>query len=514
MFKQRLLVLESVQQEGYFKRLLRGVEKENLRVTAQGKISIRQHPKALGAALTNSWITTDYSEALIEVVTPATTQLQATFSQLQQVSQFVAQSIGDEIPWASSMPVPIAGKSCVPLAKYGNNNAGRLKTIYRRGLCHRYGRPMQVIAGLHYNLSFPVEMLNSLSSQEEGERESLDSSYMRLVRNCFRHAYVLPYLFGASPACASSSVIKQVDYVRQLDSQSFYSPYGTSLRLSDLGYQNKGGDLLNVNYDNALAYANSLKAATQLPYSEFEQYGIVKDGEYQQLSTSLLQIANEYYSIVRPKQVAQSGERATQALIERGVAYVELRMLDLNPLQTIGICPQQMAFMDVFATYCLLADGSLFADGEHAVCLENIKTVAAKGRQPGLKLLQTDGGEKSFVEMAKALFDDLMQVAELMSASAEDSCFVEAVQQQQAKLFDVDLTPSAEVLNQLVASKQSFLDFHLNLSQQHADKLRAENIAMQSLFEEEAARSLKAFHEIESSKQQDLSDYFKAFMRV
>ena len=134
----------------------KGVEKESLRVLASGKLAHTSHPRALGSALTHEHITTDYSEALIELVTPAFTHSWELLQYLLDLHQFVYRHLGEELLWATSMPCAIQQDEDIPLAQYGRSHIGRMKTVYRNGLGLRYGRMMQAISGVHFNYSFPL----------------------------------------------------------------------------------------------------------------------------------------------------------------------------------------------------------------------------------------------------------------------------------------------------------------------------------------------------------------------
>ncbi len=135
---------------------------------------------------------------------------------------------------------------------------------------------------------------------------------------------------------------------------SLYLPYATSLRMSDLGYTNSAQSSLNISYNNLPDYIQGLRQAISTPSAEYASIGIKVDGEYQQLNSNILQIENEFYSTIRPKRTTQSGERPTCALKRRGVEYIEVRALDVNPFSAVGINAEQMRFLDLFLIYCLL----------------------------------------------------------------------------------------------------------------------------------------------------------------
>jgi len=134
----------------------RGIEKESLRVTPEGHISVPDHPAVLGSALTNPYITTDFGEALLEFITPAYASIDECLGMLDNIHRFTLQNLEqDEMLWVSSMPCPLGSDDDIRLAEFGSSNIGRLKNLYRHGLSNRYGRLMRVIAGIPYNFSMP-----------------------------------------------------------------------------------------------------------------------------------------------------------------------------------------------------------------------------------------------------------------------------------------------------------------------------------------------------------------------
>ena len=185
------------------------------------------------------------------------------------------------------------------------------------GLGHRYGRRMQTISGIHYNWSLP-----GLGNDE----------YFALIRNFRRHSFVLLVLFGASPAVCPSFVAGREHGLQPLSPHTLHLPHATSLRMGRLGYQSDAQASLSVSYNNLESYAASLHEALTKPYPPYKAIGIRNPGgEYNQLATSLLQIENEFYGTIRPKRTIERGERPLHALRERGVEYVEVRCMDLDP---------------------------------------------------------------------------------------------------------------------------------------------------------------------------------------
>src|SRR2546430_4827060 len=349
----------------------RGIEKESLRVRPDGTLAQTLHPQALGSALTHPHITADFSESQLELITGVHASVEACLEELTHIHQVVYRAIGEEILWCASMPCNLPADHLIPIGRYGTSNVGRAKTVYRLGLAHRYGRRMQAISGIHYNFSLPAIR---------------DEQYFALIRNFRRHAWLLLYLFGASPAVCSTFVEGRAHELKELAPGTFYLPHATSLRMGRLGYLSEAQDSLAVSYNDLESYAASLDDALTKSYPAYAAIG-VRDGEdYRQLAPSLLQIENEFYSTIRPKRVVRPGERPLHALRERGVQYVEIRAMDLDPFSAIGIAVETARFLDVFLLHCLLNDSPPDSLEEIKAVGRNKQRVAARGREPGLRL--------------------------------------------------------------------------------------------------------------------------------
>jgi glutamate--cysteine ligase len=426
----------------------RGVEKESLRAQPEGDLALTPHPKALGSALTHPSITTDYSESQVELITGAHARIEDCIDELVQTHQFVyrvLQAQGDEMLWASSMPCGLPTDETIPLARYGSSNVGRAKSVYRMGLGHRYGRRMQTISGIHYNWSLP-----GVSSEE----------YFSLIRNFRRHAFLLLYLFGASPALCPTFVQGRDHGLQALNNHALYMPHGTSLRMGRLGYQSDAQSSLAVSYNGLDGYAASLQEALTRPYPAYEALGILNPGgDYNQLSTTLLQIENEFYGTIRPKRTIYPGERPLHALRERGVEYVEVRLMDLDPFEVVGINAETMRFLDVFLLHCLLSDSPSDSPKEIDEIKYNQHHTAARGREPGLQLKQ-GGSEVLLVDWAKQLLAQCEPIANALDAAHRSDDHRAALSSAQARLQSPELTPSARVLKVMSSSHDnSFVSF-------------------------------------------------------
>ncbi|MFM7786323.1 MAG: glutamate--cysteine ligase, partial [Gammaproteobacteria bacterium] len=318
----------------------RGIEKESLRVDAQGRLAQSPHPLSLGSPLTHPSITTDFSEALLELITAPHPDAAGVLGELSDIHRFVYRHIDGELLWASSMPCVIGRDDEIPVARYGSSNVARMKTVYRVGLGHRYGRVMQTIAGIHYNFSLDDafwERLRALHGASESLQDFKTAQYFALIRNFHRFSWLLIYLFGASPALCRSFVAGRAHGLDELAPCTLHAPWATSLRMGDLGYQSDAQQSIDVPYNGLGDYVDALIRAIREPHPAYVAIGTRRDGEWLQLSTSLLQIENEFYSTIRPKRVTRSGESPRHALAERGVEYIEVRCIDIDPFEPVGI---------------------------------------------------------------------------------------------------------------------------------------------------------------------------------
>ena len=490
----------------------RGVEKESLRVTPEGRLAQTPHPSALGSALSSEYITTDYSEALIELVTPTFTTTWELLQYLLDMHQFVYRHIGTELLWATSMPCRIDSDGEIPIARYGNSHIGRMKSVYREGLGVRYGRMMQAISGVHFNYSFPSHFWPAyaevLEARDHGQ-EFVSARYFDLLRNYRRHGWIVLYLFGVSPVVCKSFLAGRPHALRDLTAHTAYEPNATSLRMSDIGYRNRNQAELTVSVNSLAEYVRDLSRAISTPHAPYAALGVNVDGEYRQLNANILQIENEYYSFIRPKRVARSGERPTQALRRAGVEYVEVRALDVSPFDPVGVNQNKLRFLEAFLALCLLKDSPPIADSEqHAVDLNHL-TVARRGREPGLTLLR-EGREVSMIAWARELLEEMTALCEILDRGDAARPYSQALAVQRAKIDDAAHTPSARLLAELATSGESFSELALRMSKLHKDyflDLYPPNEARLAEFAAEARTSLERQKAIEAADRGTFEEY-------
>jgi glutamate--cysteine ligase len=447
--------------------LNRGIEKESLRVRADGALALTPHPAALGSALTHPHITTDFSEAQLELITGVHTGVDGCLAELEHIHQFVYRHVGDEVLWCASMPCSLPDESAIPIARYGSSNVARAKTVYRIGLSHRYGRRMQTISGLHYNFSVPETAwpLPGIGGPNE--------AYFGLIRNFRRHAWLLMVLFGASPTVCASFVAGRAHGLRELARGTLYLPHATSLRMGRLGYLSEAQDSLAVSYNDLASYTASLQDALTLPYPPYAAIGIRDGDDYRQLAASLLQIENEFYSAIRPKRVIRPGERPLHALRSRGVEYVEVRAMDLDPFAAIGIAPATARFLDAFLLHCLLTDSPPDTPREIEAIGRNKQLVAARGREPGLRL-DRNGRPVALREWAGQLLAECQPIAAALDAAQGVRSHDAALGAALAALDDPASLPSSRMLAAMQERYEgSYFRFALDQSLQHRRTLQA-----------------------------------------
>ncbi|OZB03547.1 MAG: glutamate--cysteine ligase, partial [Idiomarina sp. 34-48-12] len=389
-FAELLATLAKPEHVQALRGIQRGVERETLRITEQGKLANTPHPKALGSALKHPLITTDYAETLMEFITPVASDIAVTLEQLSDVHKVTYQELGDELLWPLSMPCFVGSAEDIVIAQYGSSHTGKMKTLYRKGLTYRYGGGMQIIAGVHFNFSLSDELLALLAQHENKpfNQDFVSAKYFHLIRNYKRVCWMIPYLFGASPAICKSFLQHTEDNIEfsSMGKGTVYRPYGTSLRMSDLGYTNKEQADLKITYNTLEEYVSGLRRAITKESTRFSKIGVKVDGEYRQLNNNILQIENEFYSVIRPKRVARSGETPTQALERGGVEYIEVRALDVNPFSPVGITEEQIRFLDLLLMYCAISPSKQMSWDEQVIADKNFNRVVMDGRNPRLTL--------------------------------------------------------------------------------------------------------------------------------
>lgn len=493
-----------------------GLEKEGLRVVGEGRISTHEHHKDLGHKLTHPYITTDYAENLLEFISPVFNKDERLTHFIEQIHLYTFKNMyKDESIWSASMPALLPQKDFdIPLAYYGESFPGKLKTLYRSGLGYRYGRSMQAIAGVHFNFSFAKSFIIELfkeANTHEDLKEFQDDLYFKLIRNFRRTSFILPFLFGASPVVDESFLNGKEHELKKLAKNTFGREFGTSLRMGGLGYTSEAQKSISICYNQLPTYIKTLETARLTSYPEYEDIKVKVDGEYRQLNTNLLQIDNEFYSTIRPKHVALSGESALQALHRGGVEYIEVRLMDLNPYALGGINEEGIRFLQHYLTYCLSAPSEVIEQSECDIIDQNFKNVVIQGRDPKSQV-HFNGKDMLVTEAVETVLNEM----EELSNKNEDlkEYFQKGIDKQRSKLANFDLLPSQRMLNEL-SERTSFVDHINNVSKDL--KLEALKIKEdEKLFSEFALLKGKSFEEeqkIYRSQSGDFDMYLENYFK-
>ncbi len=390
-----------------------------------------------------------------------------------------------------------------------------MKTIYRRGLGFRYGREMQLIAGVHFNYSLPDAFWPAYQGATRSTLTPADfrsEQYLAMIRNFRRMGWIVLYLFGASPAvCKSFGAAADLG---SLNADTWFARWATSLRMSDLGYSNKNQSRINISLNSLDEYVRDLSNAICTPEPAYEAIGVKVDGEYRQLNANLLQIENEYYSPVRPKRVARSGEQPTAALRRDGIEYVEVRSLDLNMFDPAGVNQNTMRFIEAFLIYCLLEDSQPLAAPDMEDLAWNHTATAKRGRDPELRL-RRNGDEIALREWAREILDKVLAVAEAIDRSEDN--YSAAIRQYRTYVDDPEATPSARIVRELESTETSFFEFALESARRHRDyfaSIEPLSETQAKILDDEAAASHQRQRDIETADDISLDEYLDRYFRA
>lgn len=507
----------------YLAGILRGIEKEGLRMQPDGYSAKTFHPTKLGSKLTHPYITTDYSENLLELITEPKATIKDALDMLRDLHVLVHRSLeNNELMWPLSMPCMTSDTdSDIPLADYGTSNIGKLKTLYRSGLGVRYGRKMQTIAGLHYNFSIGDDLFQAWFTDDPQGAATLtdfkNAKYLGLIRNFKRLTPMVLYLLGASPSVCGTFISGRNHSLVPLSksSCSYYQPNGTSLRMGKLGYTNSVQEDLDIRYNHLDEYIQGLQTAIGTPFADFQKIGIDdKNGKPIQINSHILQIENEYYSPIRPKQVTKSGETPTQALAARGIAYVEFRAIDLDPYCDIGIRVSTACFLEILALYCLLTNSPMLMPQEERLLAENVDIVVNHGRKADIQI-HDQSQKKSLKDWMGQHLNKMQSLADAFDDYHGGNDYRNALALMQGKVSNPNFTPSAQIeedsrkaggtwaLGKILAQKHQTSLLNHALSQE--DEARFDKIARDSL-----AQQVK----LEADDTMDFYEFIQAYRQT
>ncbi|EJO70366.1 glutamate--cysteine ligase [Leptospira kirschneri str. 2008720114] len=484
-----------------------GLEKESMRVNPDGTLAGTIHPTHLGSSLTNHYIKTDFAEPQLEYATHPRPKIEANIRELQDLHIFTIRKLQNELIWPFSMPPVLPEEeNKIPLGQYGTSHSGRWKTIYRHGLGLRYGRRMQTISGVHYNFSFSKIFLRQFLGKEISNftKEEISSLYLHVIRNFLRRVHFLTYLTGSSTVF-DSTFLPNPGNLKFEKHKSFtlYSTYATSLRMSEIGYTSKVQDTLGIHYNSLEEYVDRMCYAVHTPYPKYVSFSENKDA---QLNPNYLQIENEFYSPIRPKQIPKGDERPLDALLQRGIEYIEIRSLDIDPYSPLGVCRSNLAFTQLILLDSLLKDSPSISEEENFVLKENLNSVIWEGRNPELKI-SVNGSKRNFQEAGAEYSESLRHYAKILDLHTGRRTYQEAIDFQIKKWKNPDKTPSGKLLSEILKRNIEFREKGIELARENKRALSYLEYSPGTLMKMEK-ETIRSFQEKEELEKQEIQTQY------
>ena len=497
--------LRAHKDNGFFSELeiLRGIERESLRVDHKGRISQKDHPENLGSSLTSKDITTDFAEALIEFVTPTFESAEALHEHLNLLHRFLYTEMDKEILWNFSMPCSFQNEQEIRIAEYGESNSGMLKHIYRKGLRLRYGSIMQCVSGIHYNFSISHGSWKTLNKNLN--QDFINKRYLGAIRNIKRNFWFLLERLGASPIANESYLYGREHTLDKHNEVDLFLPNATSLRMSEVGYQSGIQDSLEISYNDLNEFVDAIVSGIKTPVKDFEDIGLFDtNGIAQQISTGILQIENELYDIVRPKRAGPSGSRPATLLKEAGIEYLELRGIDVNPFIPEGIDSNKMKLLDIYIIHSLISESPFISRDEIEEIKVNQRTMVRNGRAKDVRLIR-NGVLVPLSEIRKIFLDELEQTAKALEEYSEG--YLSAFNSE----MSLDHLPSEKIMQELESSNLSFQDYGLEQSKKIAQSFFLNGDQDFSALINAAQTSLKDLKNLQENTGVDINKYVELY---
>ncbi len=440
-----------------------GFEKESLRVEDY-HISNSPHPISLGSAMSNKYITTDFSEAQLELITPPLIGNKNCIEILDNIHHFVSRNIDNQILWPFSMPPHIRSDDDIPIALYGSSHEGRFKHVYRVGLANRYGRSMQSISGFHFNYSLPRNLWNYSNSKDQIKLDKLRNySYFNILRNIHKMNWLLLYLFGASPVIEKSLINKEESSFERLDENFYLLPHATSLRMSEYGYSNLDRRNIPISINSMSEYIFDLRNAASTEDKKYLHFEIDQDN---QLNSNILQIEAEYYAVARAKSSSNESKRPSTNLENGGVDFIEIRSLDLNPFSRVGIDEEAILFIEIFMIYCFILESEPISNSHLESINRNDLKVSKFGREPNL-CLERDKKQALMSDWANEILERMIPFAEQLND--KHNSYTKTIEAMQQRIDSPEETLSAKIINELQSKNYSYSQLGYSLGKKYKD---------------------------------------------
>ena len=441
--KGLLKIIKDESLEDYFIKANFGLEKENVRVTESGNLALTPHPKAFGDREKNAYIKTDFSESQLEMVTPVCNTLEEVYSFICNLNKVVSLEImkNGEFLWPQSNPPILPREEEIPIAKLSN----REDELYRENLSYKYGKKKQVISGIHYNFSFKEEFIKLLYKElkvEKDFREFKDDIYLRMARNFQKYHWLLIYLTGASPVFHESYIEEIKEEGEKLGEDSYYIKDDTSLRNSSYGYKNKKD--YYVSYNSIEEYASDIK-------------NLVKDKEIQSIK--------EYYNPIRLKSLGS--EDMLESLLHKGIDYLEVRLLDLDPLSIQGVSKETLYLVHLFMIYTLLKENKEITYKDQEEFFKNHDMVALKGRNEEV-VIHENGVPVLLKDKGREILSEMDEIVEILFSNNEE--FKNVIKRALEKINNPHDTISEKLIKDI--KEEGYVNFHMRLAKDYLNNFK------------------------------------------
>ncbi len=368
-----------------------GLERESLRINTEHRVAQTPHPAAFGSRSYHPYIQTDYSEPQLELITPVMSSTQEARRFLGAITDVVSRSLeNDEYLWPLSMPPQITEDE-IQIAALESDYEYR----YRQGLAERYGKLLQSMSGIHYNMELGADLTQQLFALSDYENmvEFKNDLYLKLAQNFLYYRWLLTYLYGATPIAEKDFLAKELT-----------TPV-RSLRNSSYGYVNH--EDIHVSFDNLKKYV-----------ADIESY----------VASGQLSAEKEFYSAVRLR-----GSKTNRDYLTKGITYLEFRPFDLNPFDSLAISQETLDTVHLFALALLWLDHLENVDEKLRWANDLNETVALS--HPLDKL-----PEKAPVETI------LVAMRQVIAHFQLDDYYSQLVQQVEAAIADPALTLAGQLL--------------------------------------------------------------------
>ncbi|PWJ41081.1 bifunctional glutamate--cysteine ligase GshA/glutathione synthetase GshB [Sediminitomix flava] len=457
-----------------------GIEKENARVDKNGKLALTPHPSVFGDKAKHPFITTDFSESQIEMITPPMPSINEAMGFLQTIHDIVSLELDKgEYLWPQSAPPILPKDEEIPIARYGDSDTSAEE--YREMLSTIYGRKVQLISGVHFNFSFTEEWMERLykaSGEETSLNEFRNRLYMKLSRNFFRYRWLLIWLFGKSPAVHKTYIKDCIDRLPALEKDAYSFMEGTSVRSGVCGYRNKVNPILN--FDSWEQYQKSVD-------------DLVTDGS--------LKAKKELYTPLRLKSLGD----------EENVSYLEVRTLDLNPLKKTGISKRTLHAIHLFLLYCLFKEeeGTLDKD-QQQVAYTNNDLASTFGLRKDVELITYAGAKKGIQLWADEIIEEMVTL--LADYTSNNSDYQEALEY----LSRLVTSPKGRIVHTLMAGiqKDGYIQFHMEKAKEYLKESRSKNFNFIGLEDMELSTQLVLREAVKRGVKFEVLDRAENFIRL